>query len=91
MSSMSVFCLVEKSVCLELFFGTVGYLLGIFIVKFYFGVARRGARLAAERSPSVARAVERGAAQRCQTARAWPRAAQHKNSLDNKIQLMILV
>ena len=40
-------------------------------------IARRGAHLAAERSPSRARAVERGAAQRCQMARAWPRAAQH--------------
>ncbi len=47
-----------------------------FIVKFYFGVVRRGAHLAAERSPSGAMAVERGAAQRCQMARAWPRAAQ---------------
>ena len=56
MSSMSVFCLVENNVCFELFFGTVGYLWGIFIVKFYFVVARRGAHLAAERSPSAARA-----------------------------------
>ena len=43
MSSMSVFCLVEKSVCFELFFGTVGDIWGIFIVKFYFVVARCGA------------------------------------------------
>ena len=45
----------------------------------YFFVARRGAHLAAERSPSAARAVERGGAQRCQMARAWPRAAQRKS------------
>ena len=38
-------------------------------------VARRGASLAAERSPSGARA---DGARRSQTARAWPRAAQHK-------------
>ena len=37
-------------------------------------VARRGAHLAAERSPSTARA---DGARRSQTARTWPRAAQH--------------
>ena len=37
-------------------------------------VARRGASLADERSPSGARA---DGARRSQTARAWPRAAQH--------------
>ena len=44
-------------------------------------VALGGARLAAERSPSAARA---DGARRSQTARAWPRAAQ-QNSLIIKI------
>ena len=39
-----------------------------------FFVARRGASLVDERSPSRARA---DGARRSQTARAWPRAAQH--------------
>ena len=90
-SSMSVFCLVEKSVCLELFFGTVGYLLGIFIVKFYFVVARRGAHLAAERSPSGARADGARRSVAVPNGEGVASGAQQKNSLDNKIQLMILV
>ena len=40
-------------------------------------VARRGARLLDE--------VERSGARRLQTARAWPRAAQHQNQQKNTI------
>ena len=41
------------------------------IINDYYNVAQRGARLLDE--------VERSGARRLQTARAWPRAAQHKN------------
>ena len=54
-----------------------------------FNVARRGAGLGAERSPSGARA---DGARRCQTARAWPRAAQHKLVADfNKVTVFLLL
>ena len=56
-------------------------------MKLKVNVARRGAGLAAERSTSAARA---DGARRSQTARAWPRAAQHKLVADfNRVTVFL--
>ena len=58
-------------------------------VKLKVDVALGGAGLVAERSPSGARA---DGARRCQTARAWPRAAQHKLVADfNRVTVFFIL